>query len=486
MEYILAHDIGTSSAKASLFSIEGELIASSTVSYETYHEHPAYAEQDADDWWRAFCENNRKLVPCLDGGRLLCVSFSSTYPNCLLVDKELHPLHRAMIWQDTRATDQARRISAELPPAYTARAPDKVLSPDRTLPKLLWLRENSPDVFAQAYKMLPCAASYIILRLTGKAVTDYAVAYGTSMIQRGSKEWSDEVLSIAGIDASLMPELHERSDVLGIVDTQAAKVSYLPEGTKIVCGTVDSDCTAIGGGLLEPGDTLLLGGTSAEIDALAPNGRNIGRPSSSSGASLSWLRDNIAILEKQEAEKTGEDVFALINKAVASAPVGSSGVIFLPYLAGERGVRNDPFSRGAFTGISLTTTRESLLRAVVEGIGFNLNLMLQNIRDQGIQVTKIPVVGGLGKGEAVRQVFADIMGVTLVRFEHMDEAAVAGAAVIGGIGLGLFEDVKAIHKFMRPAGETVPIADNHQKYLEIIPRFESVYQALKTVYNDQY
>lgn len=484
MEYIIAHDIGTSSAKASLFSVEGELIASSSVSYETYHAFPSYAEQDADDWWNAFCVNNARLTEHLNGGKVLCVSFSSTYPNCLLVDKDLKPLHRAMIWQDTRATGQAKRISAELPPKYTARAPGKVLSPDRTLPKLLWIKENSPEVFAKAYKMLPCAASYIILKLTGKAVTDYAVSYGTSMIERGSKEWSDEVLSIAGIDPAIMPELFDRSDVVGTVDAEAAKASNLPEGTRIVCGTVDSDCTCIGGGLLNPGDAFLLGGTSAEIDALAPNGRKIGRPTSSSGASLSWLRDNIAVLEKKEAAETGSDVFGLINQAVESAPVGSSGVIFLPYLAGERGMRNDPFARGAFTGISLMTTRECLMRAVVEGIGFNLNLMLQDIRDQGIPVTRLPIVGGLGKGAAVRQVFADIMNVTLVTYEHMDEAAVAGAAVIGGIGLGLYEDVSAVHKFMRPAAETVPDPENHKKYLEIIPRFEEVYQALKTVYKD--
>ena len=483
MNYIIAHDFGTSSAKASLFTTEGELVASNTIAFETIHEQPNYAVQDANAWWQAFCDNNRALLAGIEDPKVLCVSFSSAYPNCLLVDENAEPLHPAMIWQDTRAVEQAKRISKALPEKYTARAPGHVLSPDRSLVKLLWLKENCPEVYAKAAKMLPCAASFIIMKLTGEAVTDYAVAYGTAMIQRGTKEWTDEVLEIAGVAPGLMPALHDRSDVVGTVDERASAASGLPVGTKIVCGTVDSDCTCIGGGLLKPGDAFLLGGTSAEIDAIAPNGCKIGRPSSSSGASLKWMRDTVGLIEKELEKTGGRGAFDLINEKAAEAPVGSSGVIFLPYLAGERGLRNDPFARGAFTGISLSTTRECLIRAVIEGVGYNLNVMLQDIRDQGIEVTRLPVVGGLGKGAAVRQIFADILNVTLVTYEHMDEAAVAGAAVIGGIGLGLYDGVEAVSKFMRPAEETKPIPENHEKYLALIPRFEAVYQALKTVYD---
>lgn len=196
------------------------------------------------------------------------------------------------------------------------------------------------------------------------------------------------------------------------------------------------------------------------------------------------MRNNIGILEKITETENDYGDYSLINKRVAEAPVGSGGVIFIPYLAGERGLRNDPLARGSFTGISLSTSRECLMRAVVEGIGFNLNLLLENIRAQGIEVTELPIVGGLGKGAEIRQIFADIMNVTLITYQHMDEAAVAGAAVIGGMGLGIYSDISAIKKFMRFADKTVPNEENHKKYLEIMPVFEKTYQALKTLYNE--
>lgn len=484
MEYIISHDFGTSSVKSSLFSTFGTLIKSVSTPLKTMSDKPGYAVQDARDWWRIFCANNKALLSKAPRGHVLCVSFSTAFPSCLLVDKDVQPLYPVMIWQDTRALEQAERISEALPSKYTARSPGGKMSPDRALVKLLWMKENEPELYDSAHKMLPSASNYVIMKMTGRAVCDYAASYGTAMIERGKQDWCDEILGISGVSRELLPELCERTDIVGCVNERISEECGLPAGTRIVCGTVDSDCTSIGGGLINPGDAFFLGGTSAEIDALAPDGRKIGRPTSSSGSSLSWMRNNIGILEKITETENDYGDYSLINKRVAEAPVGSGGVIFIPYLAGERGLRNDPLARGSFTGISLSTSRECLMRAVVEGIGFNLNLLLENIRAQGIEVTELPIVGGLGKGAEIRQIFADIMNVTLITYQHMDEAAVAGAAVIGGMGLGIYSDISAIKKFMRFADKTVPNEENHKKYLEIMPVFEKTYQALKTLYNE--
>lgn len=481
MKYIIAHDFGTSSAKASLFQTDGTLIASAAETYHTYYEFPQYAEQDAEDWWTAFCKNNKRILKNIDRADIAAVSFSSAFPNCLLVDKDRKPLHRALIWQDSRAIKEAREISRLLPEKYTKRAPGGVLSPDRSLSKLLWIKAHNPEVYAKADKLLACAGDYIILKLIGKAVCEYNVSYGTAMIQRGTKEWSEEILHIAGIDAGLMPELHDRTDIVGTVGEAAAEECGLPAGTKIVCGTVDSDCTCIGGGLRNPGDAFLLGGTSAEIDALDQNGRKIGRPSNSSGAALNWMRDIFAIPELAKAKQENRDVFDLINEIAAQREPGSGGVIFLPYLAGERGVRYDSWAKGSFYGLSLSTSREDMIRAVVEGVGYNLNLMLQQIRDAGVEVTRLPVVGGLGKGREVLQIFADIMNVTFLTFEHMDQAAVVGAAVIAGMGIGIYEDVSAAEQFMHVKDVIEPNLENHEIYKRYIRYFEEVYQALKPI-----
>jgi xylulokinase len=484
MNYILAHDFGTSGAKASLFRTDGSFVTSATTSYVTHHPKPEYAEQDADDWWDAFCKNNRSVLSAVDKKDVLCVSFSGTYPNCLLVDSEMKPLRRAMIWQDVRSVAEAKEISGKIPKSFTARSATGTLLPDRTLCQLMWTKKYCPDVLAQAAKILPSAGSYICLKLTGTAVCDFSVAYGTSMIERGAKDWSDEVLSVADVSRKLMPSLFGRTDVIGTVTAAIADECCLAAGTKVVVGTEDTACTYIGGGLRKPGDVLFNGGTSAEIVALLENGKKVGRPSSSSGASMKWLKDSLCVPESIESEESGENVFAIIDKTIMDVPAGSGGVIFLPYLAGERGVRSDPYVRGSFTGISLATTRKDLLRAVVEGIGYNMCLQMREVKEAGVQVTRLPFVGGLGIGAGHRQIFADMLGVELLTFKHMDQAAAAGAAVLGGIGVGLFENETAADLFMKPNCLTKPDPKNHELYGKLLERFDKIYHALKPIYGE--
>jgi xylulokinase len=256
----------------------------------------------------------------------------------------------------------------------------------------------------------------------------------------------------------------------------------LAAGTKLVMGTGDSACTTIGAGMLNEGDAYMNGGTSAGILAKGRDGKQLGGQTTSSGSSLSWLKNNICIPEQQLAKQMGRDVYDIIGETIASVSVGSNGVLFHPYLAGERAPRNNPRAKGSFVGITLTTTREDLMRSVVEGIGLNVNLILQSIRDQGYDLRRIPIVGGMGKGPVVRQIFSDIMNIELVTFEYMDEAATVGAAVLGGIAIGLYKDESAVEKFMKISSVTVPNAENHEKYRKIMPLFEEVYEAQKPVY----
>lgn len=482
MEYILAHDFGTSADKASLFTTQGRFVRTKTVSYPTYYSHGTHAEQDPEDWWNAFCESTKALLEGIDREKVLCVSFDGTYPNCLCVDKNLKPLHRAMIWQDSRSFAEAREISALLPPKYTAGRPNNLLPTDRTLSKLLWVKKHQPEIFENTHKVFPSVMDYIILKLTGNAVCDYETAGGSAMMNVERTDWSDEVLDIAGVPRSMMPVLKRRTDIVGEVPAHMVEACGLAAGTKLVMGTGDSACTSIGAGMLDEGDAYMNGGTSAGILAKGADGKKLGGQTTSSGASLSWLKNTICLSEQRLAAKSGRDVYEIIGEAIAKAPVGANGVLFHPYLAGERAPRHNPRAKGSFTGITLTTTREDIMRSVVEGIGLNINLILQSVRDQGYDIRRIPIVGGMGKGPVVRQIFADIMNVELVTFEYMDEAATVGAAVLGGIAIGLYEDERAVEKFMRVSSVTVPDAENHKKYKQIMPLFEKVYQAQVPVY----
>lgn len=482
-QYILAHDFGTSSDKASLFTTEGAFVKTTTVSYPTYYENGNWAEQDPADWWQAFCRSTRTLLMGIDAADVLCVSLDGTYPNCLCVDEHLQPLHRAMIWQDARSFEEAIEISQKLPAAYTASRPNGILATDRTLPKLLWLQKHQPDLFARAYKVLPCVVNYIIMRLTGRVMCDYAVGSTTAMMNLARTDWSDEVLSIAGVPRSLLPELHARTDIAGEVPASLAAECGLAPGTQLLVGTGDSECTSIGAGLIAYGDAYMNGGTSAGIVVKRrPGDTTTGGQTASSGSSFSWLKNTICQYEQMIAEQTGEDVYELINAQIAQAPIGSNGVLFHPYLAGERRPRNNPRAKGSFVGISLTTTRADILRSVIEGIGLNLNVILQSVREAGYDIQRLPIVGGLGKSEVVRQIFADIMNVELVTYKYMDEAATVGCAVLGGIALGLYEDESAVHKFMQISAVTKPDPERHAQYAKIMPLFEAVYEAQVPLY----
>ena len=482
-KYILAHDFGTSGDKASLFTTEGKFVGTRTVGYPTHYQHGTWAEQDPMDWWNAFCESTRSLLADVDAKDVLCVAFSGTYPNCLCVDKEGEPLHDAMIWQDARSYEEAKEISALLPPVYTKGRPNGILATDRTLPKLLWVKKHLPEVFAKTHKVFPSVADFIVMKLTGNAVVNERIASSTAMMNPEKTGWSDEVLSIAGIPRSMMPDLKARTDVVGETDGRYAQACGLAAGTKLVIGTGDTICTAIGAGVLKPGDAFMNGGTSAGIYVEPkPGDGSVGGLTASSGSSLSWLKNNICKYEQELARQTGRDVYAIINEEVAKAPIGSNGVLFHPYLAGERAPRNNPRAKGSFVGISLTTTREDILRSVIEGIGFNINVILQSVRDKGYDIQRLAIVGGLGKGEVTRQIFADIMNIELMTFQYMDETATVGAAVLGGIAIGLYEDESAVHKFMEISAVTKPDPARHAQYERIMPLFEAVYQAQVPLY----
>ena len=469
MEYILAHDFGTSADKASLFTTQGQFVRTTTVSYPTHYSHGTYAEQDAEDWYKAFCKSTKELLEGIDASKVLCVSFDGTYPNCLCVGRDLKPLHKAMIWQDSRSYDEAKEISALLPKKYTASRSNGILATDRTLPKLMWVKKHQPEIFAKTYKVFPSVMDYIILKLTGNAVCDIDMGFSTSMMNLEKTDWSDEVLEAAGVPRTMMPELHNRTDIVGIVPQARAAECGLAAGTKLVMGTGDSACMSIGAGWLKEGDTYLNGGTSAGIITRGPGGAKLGGQTASSGSSLSWMKNNLCTEEQRIALETGRDVYDIINEEIEKVPIGSNGIMFHPYLAGERAPRSNPRAKGSFVGITLTSTRFDMMRSVVEGIGLNINVILQKMRDQGYDIKRMPIVGGMGKGAAVRQIFADIMNVELTTFEYMDEAATVGAAVLGGIALGIYEDESAAHKFMKIASVTYPNAENHEKYKKLMP-----------------
>ncbi len=489
-KYLLAHDFGTSGDKASLFTTEGKFVATKTTGYPSITLSNGGVEQDPDEWWAAFCNSTKELTKDIDVKDIIAVGFDGTFPNCLCIDKDGNKLNNAYIWQDVRAVEECAELEGIIPHELLLCNRDGKIGANETLPKIYWIKKNKPEIFEKTAMIFPAVQDYIIWKLTGVAATSFAAAGNTTMMTQDHTDWSDEILSYVGLTREQMPVIHERTDIIGEVTEKYAEECGLAVGTKLVIGSGDTQCSMIGAGLIKPGDAYMNGGTSAGILALAPEGsgqRMLGGLTASSGTSYSWLKNQICKYEQELEKQTGRNVYDIINEEIASAPVGSNGVMFHPYLAGERSPRNNGKAQGSFVGISLTTKREDILRSVIEGIGFNIGVIMDSVRAGGLDLKSIVIVGGLGKGDITRQIFADIMNVEIKAPKYMEEAATIGGAILAGIAMGIYEDEEsALEKYLEIAAVTKPIPENVEKYAKLKPIFEKIYEGLYPVYPDIY
>lgn len=264
MKYLLAHDIGTSGNKATLFTVDGELVKSTVVSYQVNYQSAGRAEQDPADWWNAVCTSTREIVADIDPKDVLALSFSAQMQCCLVVDREGNVLRPAIIWADTRAKEQTEALLARVDDTEAYRLLGHRLSPSYSIEKLMWIRDNEPELYEQTYKMLQ-VKDYIIYRMTGRFVTDYSDASGTNALDLENLCWSQEILAAAEISPDKMPELHASTDVIGTLLPDAAAQLGLTTATQVVCGGGDGPCSAVGAGCTENDQMFLSFGTSAWV-----------------------------------------------------------------------------------------------------------------------------------------------------------------------------------------------------------------------------
>lgn len=497
-KYLLAHDIGTSGNKASLFSVEGELIRSATVSYPVNYGAKGHAEQNPQDWWEAVCRSTKEITADIPADQVEAISFSGQMQCCLVVDREGQVLRPAIIWADQRAEEQAQRLREKLDGTYEYRLLGHRLSPTYSIEKLMWIRDNEPDIYEKTYKMLQ-VKDYIIYRMTGAFVTDYSDASGTNALDLENLCWSREVLDAAGISMEKLPELHNSTDVIGTLTEEAAKELGLTTSVRVVCGGGDGPCSALGAGCIEKNQMFLTFGTSAWIGGTTEKkfldedqiffcfahvipGRYMPCGTmQSAGSAYSYIRNTFLGEEMREAEEKKISSWDLVNPLVESSPAGAKGLVFLPYLTGERAPRWNPDASAAFLGIRMYHTREDYVRAVLEGVAMNLELILRAYRKY-LDIPGMILTGGGAKGDVLAQVMADVLDVELVRPDHVEEATSIAAAVIAGVGCGIYKDFGAIHSFLKFRTPVIPDEQNKRVYEKPKKIFEDVYQALMPLY----
>ena len=499
-KYILAHDLGTSGNKASLFSVEGNLLGSQVYAYDVNYFNGTWAEQDAEDWWKAVCITTKALLESTgaDPKEVGAVSFSGQMMGCLCVDRNGNPLRKSIIWADQRAQKQAAEIEKHISQQDFYHIVGHRNTASYGVQKLMWVRDNEPEIYEKTYKTLN-AKDFIVYRLTGKFYTEYSDANSMGCFDLNHLKWSEELVEYAGIDGDKLPELKPSTFIAGGVTAEAAKATGLAEGTPVVLGAGDGVTANVGAGSVKPGKTYSCMGTSAWITTTtekpiydpqmrsvtwahavpglyAPNGTM-----QTAGGAYSWLKNTICRMETFEAKQQGRSPYDLINKEIEKSPAGSNGVLFLPYLLGERAPRWNHQAKASFLGLKAENTRADMLRSVLEGVTMNLAIVLDILKTQ-VDINEIMVVGGGAKGRVWRQIMADIYDTRIVVPTVLEEAGSMGAAVIGGVGAGIYKDFNAIDRFLEIADVQEPNSAAVESYRPVRELFDDCYFALEKVY----
>jgi len=501
-DYILAHDLGTTGNKATLYDRAGGLVGSAFYGYQTEYAQTSWAEQDPEDWWSAVCASTRKLLE-QTGARadeVACIVFSGQMMGCVPLDRKARPLRKAIIWADQRSVDQEQWVGERISPAEVYRITGHRLSASYSLSKILWLRDHQPDIYERAYKFVH-AKDAVVARLTGVFVTDPSDASGMNLYDLEGGTWSERMLEVAQLDPAQLPDLRPSTEVVGGVLPEVADQVGVAAGTPVVIGGGDGACAAAGAGVVREGAAYNYIGASSWI-ALATE-KPIYDPDyktftfghvvpgmfmptgtmQAAGASYQWTRDQLCPTEVETAESLGLSPYELMNQAAENSPIGAKGLIFLPYLMGERSPRWNPRARGAFLGLTIRHTRADMIRAVLEGVTMNLRVILDAFRSQGARIEAMRLIGGGARGRFWNRMMADVYGIPVYRLAILEEATSMGAALTGGVGVGLYPDFSMIETMNQVSEIVEPDPAAQAAYEGIYPIFEAAYQALLPVYD---
>ncbi|UCC86993.1 MAG: xylulokinase [Anaerolineales bacterium] len=500
--YILAHDLGTTGNKATLYDQEGSLVSSAFYAYQTEYAQTSWAEQDPQDWWHAVCASTRQLLgqTRVRSDQVACIVFSGQMMGCVPLDRQARPLRQAIIWADQRSVAQERWVAERVSPPEVYRITGHRLSASYSLGKILWLRDHQPDIYRAAYKFVH-AKDAMVARLTGAFVTDPSDASGMNLYDLEGGGWSERIIQAVGLDPAQLPQVRASTDVVGEVQSEVADEVGVAAGTPVVIGGGDGACAAAGAGVVSEGAAYNYIGASSWI-ALATE-KPIYDPDQktftfghvvphmfmptgtmqAAGASYQWTRDRLCPVEIQAAEGLGISSYELMNLEAGNSPVGANGLIFLPYLLGERSPRWNPRARGAFLGLTIRHTRADMIRAVLEGISLNLRVILDAFQAQGAGIEAMRLIGGGASGRFWNQILADVYGMPVHRLAILEEATSMGAALTGGVGVGLYPDFAMIETMNRVRETIAPELGAQAAYERIYPIFEAAYQALAPIYD---
>jgi xylulokinase len=501
--YLLGIDVSTTATKALIIDERGDVIASAMTEYPFFTPRPLWSEQSPADWWQGACVSIQAALKKADlaGGDISGVGLTGQMHGLVMMDKSGQVLRPAILWNDQRTGPQCAEITDAVGGlGKLLELIGNAVLPGFTAPKIVWVRENEPDVYERtAHILLP--KDYVRYCLTGEYATEVSDASGTALLDVANRRWSDPMLRALDIPKEWLPHCTESPEVSGRISAAAAQATGLRVGTPVAGGGGDQAAQAVGSGIVGPGIISVTSGTSGVVFAhsdkyafeaqgrlhafchAVPGKWHFMGVMLSAGGSFRWLRDSLGDLERMTALLTGEDPYDLLTREAARAPVGCEGLLFLPYLTGERTPYPDPQARGAFIGLTVRHAKSHMVRSVLEGVSFGLRDSLELIKGLGVPIEQVRASGGGARSSLWRQIQADVFGTELV-LVNVTEGAAYGAALLAGAGAGVFASVdEAVAQTVHVTDRTPPLAENVRQYEKLYPVYRSLYPALQSTFH---
>jgi len=494
--HFMGIDVGTGGTRAIIIDEKGQIISSATEEHVPFASPKiGWAEQDPEDWWRACGLAVRKALDIagLDASQIACVGFSGQMHGAVMLDERGSVVRPALIWCDVRTEPQCRQLTQLIGAERLIHLTCNPALPNFTLTKFLWVRENEPENW-QRVRAVMLPKDYVRFRLTGERATDVADASGTLLLDVAKRCWSEEIIRKAEIDVSMLPKLYESQEICGKVTAAGAAATGLKPGTPVVAGAGDQAAGATGMGIVAPGNVSATIGTSGVVfaatdrPALDPGGRlhtfchavpgrwHVMGVTQAAGLSLRWFRDQFG-----SGSDDGRDPYERLTEEASRVPAGSEGLLWAPYLMGERTPHLDPNARGALIGLTASHSRGHVVRSILEGVAFSLRDSFTLFDGMSVPVNRIRLGGGGARSPLWRQIQADIYG-RAVEIVEAEEGAAYGAAILAGVGAGSWPSVdEACEQIVRVAQVVEPQPSIAERMAMIYKSYQRMYAAIDSV-----
>lgn len=489
-ERLLGIDIGTSACKVAVFDRKGTVLAQANRPYPLYYPHPGWVEQNPTEWWRAICDGIREV---LDKGKIAPqtiagIGIDGQSWSAIPVNREGDVLANTPIWMDTRARNICDRMKEKLGFGRIFQVAGNDFLPSYSTPKMLWFQEERPDVYKKTYKFLQ-SNSYIGMKLTGVMSQDVSQGYGIHFFHMKKGTYDETLAREMGLSAELVPELYPCHGIIGTVTKKAAEETGLIPGIPVVAGGLDAACGTLGAGVYQKGQTQEQGGQAGGMsicleEAVAHPKLILGTHvvpgcwllqggSVGGGGALRWFKEQLG------KDESFDDLTGLAE----TVPAGSEGVVFLPYMAGERSPIWNPDAKGVFYGLSFDKTKGHLVRAVMEGVAYSLEHNLRTAREVGVDAEELIAMGGASNSVLWTQIKADVTGKTR-KVPTSDTATTLGAALLAGVGTGMYDSFDdAVKETIVITREQRPNPEDRERYQKAMELYLELYDDLKDTFH---